>query len=55
MSIDRPDAEWKQEEFTKFYLNYSQIIKKKLELEHELPGTIILKKYKNCAYYGPIK
>ena len=56
LPIDRPDSEWKQEELTKFYNNYQQILLKKLSLPNEEGSqTIILKKYKNCVYYGPIK
>lgn len=43
-----------------FYQNYHQILAKKLQLPEDVNedprhSQTVLKKYKNCAYFGPIK
>ena len=33
LPIDRPDADWKQEDLMKFYSNYQPILLKKLKMK----------------------
>lgn len=55
--IDRPDSDWKQDQLAEFYSNYEPILVCKPEnnsSQDKGKTPIILKKYKNCVYYGPI-